>query len=154
MTAEATHVPVELNRIDAGGSLRGLGGLVAAELRRWFPWRALMLTVISSPSALMIVTRRGLTVAPVAMAWRTGQASLQTSGRSTSKHLRPMASSRGIPVIAAAAGLNAVMFWSWMPVLMSIDASSSGADEPSEEGSSTSPTFWAAATLKSPMFRL
>lgn len=46
MTAEATHVPVELTRVDTRGPLRGLGGLVAAELRRWFPWRALMLTVI------------------------------------------------------------------------------------------------------------
>jgi hypothetical protein len=35
-----------LTRTSAHGPLRGLGGLTAAELRRWFPWRALVFAVV------------------------------------------------------------------------------------------------------------
>ncbi len=41
MTTEATT----LQRIEATHPLRGLGGLLAVELRTWFPWRVLTLTV-------------------------------------------------------------------------------------------------------------
>lgn len=47
MTVDAaTGVPAQLTRVETRGPLRGLGGLVAAELRRWFPWRALVLSLI------------------------------------------------------------------------------------------------------------
>ena len=35
-----------LTRASAHGPLRGLGGLTVAELRRWFPWRALVFAVV------------------------------------------------------------------------------------------------------------
>jgi len=43
MTTEATT----LQRIETAHPLRGVGGLLAVELRTWFPWRALALTIAS-----------------------------------------------------------------------------------------------------------
>ncbi len=49
MTTEATSdVAAGLDRVRAHGPLRGLRGLTAAELRRWFPWRALVLAVLGT----------------------------------------------------------------------------------------------------------
>ena len=49
MTTEAMHpAPIELTRVEAGGPLRGLGGLTGAELQRWFPWRALVFALLGT----------------------------------------------------------------------------------------------------------
>jgi len=48
MTVDTSPRPSDgLTRTTGHGPLRGLGGLTAAELRRWFPWRALAFTLVS-----------------------------------------------------------------------------------------------------------
>jgi ABC-type transport system involved in multi-copper enzyme maturation permease subunit len=48
MSVDAAPVPgSQLTRAGGHGPLRGLGGLTAAELRRWFPWRALAFSLVS-----------------------------------------------------------------------------------------------------------
>lgn len=48
MTVDTVPRPSDgLTRTTGHGPLRGLGGVTAAELRRWFPWRALAFTVVS-----------------------------------------------------------------------------------------------------------
>ena len=49
MTTDVSPLPpTGLTRVEAHGPLRGLRGLTAAELRRWFPWRALVFALLGS----------------------------------------------------------------------------------------------------------
>jgi len=148
MTGEATT----LRRIETAHPLRGLGGLLAAELRAWFPWRALFLTIagvgvfalIYVPWRVRGVNQLGVLFYPFVVLWiamlllsvvsLTEGSVLGEIERGTASWLVGMPIARPAVVVAkflaAATGVTAAVFAAGAPLYpLLVDASRAGVTE-------------------------